>query len=259
MTGVNAPYLVRAEHLEKWYGRNQVLVDVNLNVSEGQVMCIIGPSGSGKSTFLRCINHLETYQGGRLWLGNDLIGFREGPTGELIPRKQSELVQQRRRVGMVFQQFNLFWHKTVMENLIEAPMLVLGKSKEESIEISRQLLERVGLEDKADVYPSRLSGGQQQRAAIARSLAMNPEVLLFDEPTSSLDPETTGEVLAVMSELAVSGMTMIVVTHEMSFARKVADRVVMMENGIVQYEAPPEEFFENQSNTRLRSFLSSME
>jgi polar amino acid transport system ATP-binding protein len=251
--------LVRSEHLQKWYGRNQVLVDVNLGVPEGQVMCIIGPSGSGKSTFLRCINQLESYQGGRLWLGDELIAYREGPKGELVPLKQADIVKQRRRVGMVFQQFNLFWHKTVLENLIEAPVLVLGKSVEESTEAALQLLERVGLKDKADVYPSRLSGGQQQRAAIARSLAMKPEVLLFDEPTSSLDPETTGEVLNVMSELAETGMTMVVVTHEMSFARKVADRVVMMENGIVQYEAGPDEFFEDQANARLRAFLSSME
>ena len=252
-------YAVKAENIQKWYGDNQVLSDVNLTVSHGQVMCIIGPSGSGKSTFLRCINQLETYQAGRLWLGDDLIAYRLGANGELIPRKQSEVVAQRRRVGMVFQQFNLFWHKTVLENLIEAPMLVAGKSKDESIVNARRLLERVGLAEKEDVFPGSLSGGQQQRAAIARTLAMQPEVLLFDEPTSSLDPETTGEVLSVMAELAQTGMTMIVVTHEMSFARKVSDRVVMMENGVVQYEAEPDEFFEAQDNERLRAFLSSME
>ena len=252
-------YAVKAESIQKWYGDNQVLSDVNLAVSHGQVMCIIGPSGSGKSTFLRCINQLETYQAGRLWLGDDLIAYRLGANGELIPRKQSEVVAQRRRVGMVFQQFNLFWHKTVLENLIEAPMLVAGKSKDESVVNARRLLERVGLSEKEDVYPGSLSGGQQQRAAIARTLAMQPEVLLFDEPTSSLDPETTGEVLSVMAELAQTGMTMIVVTHEMSFARKVSDRVVMMENGVVQYEAEPNEFFEAQDNERLRAFLSSME
>lgn len=252
-------YAVKAESLQKWYGDNQVLSDVNLAVSHGQVMCIIGPSGSGKSTFLRCINQLETYQAGRLWLGDDLIAYRLGANGELIPRKQSEVVAQRRRVGMVFQQFNLFWHKTVLENLIEAPMLVAGKSKEECIVNARRLLERVGLAEKENVYPGSLSGGQQQRAAIARTLAMQPDVLLFDEPTSSLDPETTGEVLSVMAELAQTGMTMIVVTHEMTFARKVSDRVVMMENGVVQYEAGPDEFFEAQDNERLRAFLSSME
>ena len=160
---------------------------------------------------------------------------------------------------MVFQQFNLFWHKTVLENLIEAPMLVAGQSKDESVEAARQLLERVGLAEKEDVFPGSLSGGQQQRAAIARALAMKPELMLFDEPTSSLDPETTGEVLRVIEELALSGITMIVVTHEMSFARKVSDRVVMMENGVVQFEAPPEEFFEDHSNKRLRAYLTSME
>lgn len=252
-------YAVRAENIQKWYGDNQVLSDVNLAVLHGQVMCIIGPSGSGKSTFLRCINQLETYHAGRLWLGDDLIAYRLSANGELIPRKQSEVVTQRRRVGMVFQQFNLFWHKTVLENLIEAPMLVAGKSKDESVVNARGLLERVGLAEKEDVYPGSLSGGQQQRAAIARTLAMQPEVMLFDEPTSSLDPETTGEVLSVMAELAQTGMTMIVVTHEMSFARKVSDRVVMMENGVVQYEAEPDEFFEAQDNERLRAFLSSME
>lgn len=257
MTGQQ--YAVRAEGLQKWFGDNQVLSDVNLNVPHGEVMCIIGPSGSGKSTFLRCIHQLETYQDGRLWLGDDLIAYRLGPTGELIPRRQAEVVAQRRRVGMVFQQFNLFWHKTVLENLIEAPMLVSGKSREESVDAARILLARVGLAEKEQAYPGSLSGGQQQRAAIARALAMKPEVMLFDEPTSSLDPETTGEVLSVMAELAQSGMTMIVVTHEMAFARKVSDRVVMMENGLVQYEAPPEQFFEDQNNERLRAFLTSME
>ena len=256
---VEQQYAVRSEGLEKWFGSNQVLSDVNLQVPTGEVMCIIGPSGSGKSTFLRCINQLETYQRGRLWLGDDLIAYKLGPNKELVPRRAAEVVAQRRRVGMVFQQFNLFWHKTVLENLIEAPMLVSGQGKEESVEAARVLLERVGLAEKEDVFPGSLSGGQQQRAAIARALAMKPEVMLFDEPTSSLDPETTGEVLTVIEELALTGITMIVVTHEMSFARKVSDRVVMMENGVVQFEAPPEEFFEDHSNKRLRAFLTSME
>ncbi len=251
--------LVRAENIEKWYGQNQVLKDVNLEVHSGQVMTIIGPSGSGKSTFLRCINHLETYQGGRLWLGDDLIGYREDAKGKLRPLPQAELVRQRRRIGMVFQQFNLFWHRTVMENMIEGPVRVLGVSKDEAIETGKRLLERVGLAAKADSYPGKLSGGQQQRAAIARALAMKPELMLFDEPTSSLDPETTGEVLAVMTELANDGMTMIVVTHEMEFARKVSDRVVMMEHGVVQFESDPEDFFGNQPNERVRAFLSNMQ
>jgi len=251
--------LVRAENIEKWYGQNQVLKDINLEVHSGQVMTIIGPSGSGKSTFLRCINHLETYQGGRLWLGDDLIGYREDAKGRLRPLPQQELVRQRRRIGMVFQQFNLFWHRTVMENMIEGPVRVLGIPKDEAIETGKRLLARVGLAEKADAYPGKLSGGQQQRAAIARALAMKPELMLFDEPTSSLDPETTGEVLAVMTELANDGMTMIVVTHEMEFARKVSDRVVMMEHGVVQFESDPEDFFGNQPNDRVRAFLSNMQ
>jgi len=251
--------LVRAENIEKWYGQNQVLKDINLEVHSGQVMTIIGPSGSGKSTFLRCINHLETYQGGRLWLGDDLIGYREDAKGRLRPLPQQELVRQRRRIGMVFQQFNLFWHRTVMENMIEGPVRVLGIPKDEAIETGKRLLARVGLAEKADAYPGKLSGGQQQRAAIARALAMKPELMLFDEPTSSLDPETTGEVLAVMTELANDGMTMIVVTHEMEFARKVSDRVVMMEHGVVQFESDPEDFFGNQPNERVRAFLSNMQ
>jgi len=250
--------VIRSENLAKWYGKVQVLKDVNLAVNEGEVMCIIGPSGSGKSTFLRCINQLEIYQGGRLYFRDELIGYREN-NGKMTPLKESERTLQRRKIGMVFQQFNLFWHQTIMENLIEAQILVAGKKEDEAKKIASDLLERVGLGGKENVFPGKLSGGQQQRAAIARALAMSPEVMLFDEPTSSIDPETTGEVLEVMTELAKSGMTMLVVTHEMGFARRVADRAVMMEDGVVKFEAPTKEFFDRSKNPRLDAFLSSME
>lgn len=250
--------VIRAENLEKWYGDLHVLKGINLQVSEGEVLCIIGPSGSGKSTFLRCINQLEEYQSGSLYVGDELIGFRE-ESGKRIPLREYEKTRQRRRLGMVFQGFNLFWHKTIMENMIEAPTLVLGKPEEEAREVAKTLLDRVGLAGKENVFPGKLSGGQQQRAAIARALAMSPEVMLFDEPTSAIDPETTGEVLEVMTELAKSGMTMIVVTHEMGFAKRVADRAVMMEDGYVKFEAATSEFFDRSRNARLDAFLSSME
>jgi glutamate transport system ATP-binding protein len=240
--------LVVIDRVNKHFGELHVLKDITATIHRGEVVVVIGPSGSGKSTLCRAINRLETIDSGTIMID-----------GKHLPEEGKDLAKLRADVGMVFQSFNLFAHKTVLENLIEAPMLVAGKSKDESVVNARRLLERVGLAEKADVFPGSLSGGQQQRAAIARTLAMQPEVLLFDEPTSSLDPETTGEVLSVMAELAQTGMTMIVVTHEMSFARKVSDRVVMMENGVVQYEAEPNEFFEAQDNERLRAFLSSME
>ena len=249
--------LVRAEQVRKRFGRTEVLKGVDLTVARGQVMCIIGPSGSGKSTFLRCINQLETYEAGRLWVGDELIGYEER-AGRMVPLRGRRVVMQRRRIGMVFQQFNLFWHMTVLQNLIEAPVRVLGESPQTASRRALALLERVGLAEKADAYPMKLSGGQQQRAAIARALAMNPELMLFDEPTSALDPETTGEVLAVISELAASGMTMIIVTHEMGFARQVADRVVLMEDGIAGHEATPEAFFGDQAPARVRAFLSTL-
>jgi len=250
--------VIQAQDIQKWYGDLHVLKGINLEVSEGEVLCIIGPSGSGKSTFLRCINQLEEYQEGSLFVGGELIGFRE-VAGKRVALKESEKTRQRRKLGMVFQGFNLFWHKTVMENMIEAPMLVLGEPEEQARQTATTLLERVGLSGKENVFPGKLSGGQQQRAAIARALAMSPEVMLFDEPTSAIDPETTGEVLDVMTELAKSGMTMIVVTHEMGFAKKVGDRAVMMEDGLVKYEAPTSEFFDRSRNARLDAFLSSME
>lgn len=250
--------IIRAENLEKWFGDLHVLKGINLEVTEGEVLCIIGPSGSGKSTFLRCINQLEKYQRGSLYFGEELIGYREDG-GRRTVLKESEKTRQRQKLGMVFQGFNLFWHRTVMENMIEAPMLVLGQTEAEARKTASALLDRVGLGGKENVFPGKLSGGQQQRAAIARALAMNPEVMLFDEPTSAIDPETTGEVLDVMTELAKSGMTMVVVTHEMGFARRVSDRAVMMEDGFVKYEAPTSEFFDRSRNERLDVFLSSME
>lgn len=250
--------VIRAVDLQKWFGDLHVLKGINLEVKEGEVLCIIGPSGSGKSTFLRCINQLEEYQQGSLYVGDDLIGFKD-VGGKRVPLKEAEKTRQRRKLGMVFQGFNLFWHKTVMENMIEAPILVLGHKEEDARKNASALLDRVGLSGKENVFPGRLSGGQQQRAAIARALAMSPEVMLFDEPTSAIDPETTGEVLDVMTQLAKSGMTMVVVTHEMGFAKRVSDRAVMMEDGDVKYEAPTSEFFDRSRNERLDAFLSSME
>lgn len=249
--------LVRAINVRKRFGVTEVLCGVNLDVHRGEVLCIIGPSGSGKSTFLRCINQLEIYQEGRILVNDELIGYKEAG-GRLLPISNRQVVLQRRRIGMVFQQFNLFWHMTVMENIIEAPIRVLGQSVAQASENAMRLLERVGLAAKAEAYPMKLSGGQQQRAAIARALAMNPELMLFDEPTSALDPETTGEVLSVISELASTGMTMIIVTHEMGFARQVANRVVLMEEGQIRHEAPPDQFFGNQAPARLKAFLSTI-
>ena len=249
--------LVRAVGVRKFFGPNEVLKGVSLEVARGEVLCIIGPSGSGKSTFLRCINQLETYQGGRLFVGDELIGYREAGQ-RLLPLSTSQVVAQRRRIGMVFQQFNLFWHMTVLQNVMEAPVKVLGEPPAQARERALALLDRVGLLHKADAYPMKLSGGQQQRAAIARALAMRPELMLFDEPTSALDPETTGEVLAVISELAASGMTMIIVTHEMGFARQVAHRVVLMEDGLIKHDAPPARFFSDEAPARLKAFLSTI-
>jgi polar amino acid transport system ATP-binding protein len=257
MNDVDRKPLVRAQGVRKFFGQTEVLRGVDLEVLRGEVLCIIGPSGSGKSTFLRCINQLETYQGGKIFVGDELIGYKA--LGEqLRPLPNRQVVLQRRRIGMVFQQFNLFWHMTVLENIIEAPVRVLGQPMAQARENAMRLLERVGLGAKADAYPMKLSGGQQQRAAIARALAMSPELMLFDEPTSALDPETTGEVLAVISELAATGMTMIIVTHEMGFARQVADRVVLMEDGRICHQAAPELFFGEQAPARLQAFLSTI-
>src|SRR5262245_20324435 len=223
-------HVVEATGVEKWYGAHQVLKGISLSVKRGEVVVIVGPSGSGKTTFIRCINHLEKIQNGRILVNGELIGYRERK-GRLIEDSERNIARQRREIGMVFQRFNLFPHLTALGNIIEAPVHVRGIAKAEAAETARALLSRVGLADKADAYPAQLSGGQQQRVAIARALAMRPSLMLFDEATSALDPEMIGEVLEVMKELAREGMTMIAVTHEMGFAREVADRVVMMDEG----------------------------
>ncbi|PPJ18988.1 ectoine/hydroxyectoine ABC transporter ATP-binding protein EhuA [Nocardia nova] len=247
--------MIRAERVCKNFGALQVLQGVSLEVARGQVMCLIGPSGSGKSTFLRCINHLERVNAGRLYVDGDLVGYRErgGKLYELRPR---ESARQRRDVGMVFQHFNLFPHRTALANVVEAPIHVKKLSRAKAVARARELLDRVGLADKADAYPAQLSGGQQQRVAIARALAMDPKLMLFDEPTSALDPELVGEVLTVMRELAQSGMTMVVVTHEMGFAREVADQLVFMDGGVVVEAGDPREVLANPQHERTQAFLS---
>ena len=249
--------VVRAVDVHKRFGRLRVLKGVDLEVRRGETVCIIGPSGSGKSTFLRCINHLEKIDSGRIEVNGHLIGYRER-NGDLIEDSERSIARQRAEIGMVFQRFNLFPHMTALGNVIEAPIRVRGTSQTEAVAAGEKLLERVGLADKRDVYPGKLSGGQQQRVAIARALAMNPAVMLFDEPTSALDPEVIGEVLAVMEELAREGMTMIVVTHEMGFARTAADRMAMMDDGRIIEEAPPEHFFTAPSEERTQQFLAKI-
>ena len=236
---------VRVIGLEKHFGDLVVLDGIDLTVSEGEVVCVIGPSGSGKSTFLRCINRLEEATGGQIFV-DDIE----------ITDKKININKAREEIGMVFQQFNLFANYTVLQNIMLAPVELKRMTKAEAKEKAMELLRRVGLEEKANNYPSQLSGGQQQRVAIARSLAMNPDLMLFDEPTSALDPEMVGEVLQVMKELAAGGMTMIVVTHEMGFARDVADRVIFMADGGIVEEGTPEEIFQNPQNQRTKDFLS---
>ena len=249
--------VVDAQHVDKWFGKLHVLQDVSLTVKRQEVVVILGPSGSGKTTFIRCVNHLEKIQQGRISVNGHLIGYRE-VDGKLVEDKEANIARQRQEIGMVFQRFNLFPHKTALENITEAPVLVRKTPAPEAIEMGKALLARVGLAQKADVYPSQLSGGQQQRVAIARALAMKPALMLFDEPTSALDPEMIGEVLEVMKELAREGMTMIVVTHEMGFAREVADRVVMMDEGQIIEEGTPEHFFTSPQHERTKSFLSKI-
>jgi polar amino acid transport system ATP-binding protein len=249
--------VMHAEDVRKRFGRLEVLKGVSLEVAKGETVCIIGPSGSGKTTFIRCVNHLEKVDGGRITVNGELIGYRER-NGKLVEDSEASIARQRTQIGMVFQRFNLFPHKTALENVIEAPVHVLGKPVGEAVAQAEALLARVGLADKRDVYPGKLSGGQQQRVAIARALAMQPTLMLFDEPTSALDPEVTGEVLAVMAELAETGMTMIVVTHEMGFAREAADRIVMMDDGVVLEEGPPEHFFGTPEHERTKQFLSKI-
>ncbi|EMQ97717.1 amino acid ABC transporter ATP-binding protein [Paeniglutamicibacter gangotriensis] len=239
----------------KNFERLVVLDDMSLNIKRGEVVCVIGPSGSGKSTMLRCINRLETLDSGEIRVLGEYVGYKEvNGSMELLSEKAT--AQQRQRLGMVFQQFNLFPHLTVLQNIIEAPTVVNGVHRKEATKVALELLAKVGLTSKADAYPGELSGGQQQRVAIARALAMNPEVMLFDEPTSALDPELVGEVLRVMTDLAKAGMTMIVVTHEMQFAREVADRVVIMDKAKIIEDGTPEEVFENPRSPRTREFLA---
>ena len=250
-------YMVQAQQVRKSFGTHEVLKGISLTVAPGEVMCLVGPSGSGKSTFLRCINHLEVVTGGRLYVDGELIGYRESGN-RLYELKPSEAAEQRRDIGMVFQKFNLFPHLTALENVIEAPIRVKGIKKADAIKRGKELLTRVGLATKFDSYPAHLSGGQQQRVAIARALAMDPKLMLFDEPTSALDPELVGEVLDVMRELAKSGMTMIVVTHEMGFAREVADTLVFMDNGVVVEYGKPSDVLLNPQEARTKAFLSKV-
>jgi polar amino acid transport system ATP-binding protein len=254
--GVNE-HVMRAEDVRKRFGRLEVLKGISLDVVPRETVCIIGPSGSGKSTFLRCINHLEKIDAGRIEVNGHLIGYRQ-ENGRLVEDTEANIARQRSEIGMVFQRFNLFPHMTALENVIEAPLRVRKTPKTVAIREGEELLGRVGLADKRDVYPGKLSGGQQQRVAIARALAMKPALMLFDEPTSALDPETIGEVLAVMEELSAVGMTMIVVTHEMGFAREAADRVVMMDDGCVLEEGTPEHFFTSPDHERTQQFLSKI-
>ena len=249
--------LVVAENVHKSFGRLEVLKGIDLEVRRGEVMCVVGPSGSGKSTFLRCINHLEKLTAGRLWVNGELMGFRQ-KRGRLYELRDHEIAAQRSDIGMVFQRFNLFPHLTALGNIIEAPVQVNRVPKAEATERGRDLLERVGLPDKADFYPEQLSGGQQQRVAIARALAMEPSLMLFDEPTSALDPELVGEVLDVMRDLAQNGMTMIVVTHEMGFAREVGDSLVFMDDGAIVESGSPVEVLNDPQHERTQAFLSKV-
>ena len=246
--------MVRAEKVVKRFGNLTVLNGVDLTVNRGQVVVVIGPSGSGKTTLLRCINHLEKIDGGRIYIEGELVGYRE-KNGKLVEDREANIARIRSQVGFVFQRFNLFPHMTALENVIEAPIHVLHQPKEEVTARAMALLAKVDLEEKADAYPHKLSGGQQQRIAIARALAMNPKLMLFDEATSALDPELVGEVLKVMKQLALEGMTMVVVTHEMGFARDVASDVVFMDKAVIVEEGTPEQIFDNPQHERTRNFL----
>lgn len=253
---MNAP-MVKSEGVHKSFGSLQVLKGIDLEVQRGEVFCLVGPSGSGKSTFLRCINHLEKIDSGRLSVDGELVGYRQHGD-KLYELKDRDASKKRREIGMVFQRFNLFPHMTVMQNIIEAPIRVRGESAAVARVRAERLLERVGLADKANSYPRQLSGGQQQRVAIARALAMEPKLMLFDEPTSALDPELVGEVLDVMRQLAVDGMTMIVVTHEMGFAREVGDSLVFMDDGVVVEAGHPRDVLTNPQHERTKAFLSKV-
>ena len=246
--------MVLAEKVHKSFGRLEVLKGIDLEVGRGEVCCLLGPSGSGKSTFLRCINHLEKVDAGRLSVDGKLVGYRQAGD-KLYELKERETAQARAEIGMVFQRFNLFPHMTALGNVVEAPLRVKRENKADALQRARALLDRVGLADKVDAYPAQLSGGQQQRVAIARALAMQPKLMLFDEPTSALDPELVGEVLDVMRGLAEDGMTMVVVTHEMGFAREVGDTVVFMDGGVVVEQGDPKQVINNPREERTREFL----
>jgi polar amino acid transport system ATP-binding protein len=256
-SGTTRRPMVEATQIHKSFGQTEVLRGIDLTVMPGEVACVIGPSGSGKSTFLRCINHLESIDAGTMRVDGNLIGYREAG-GKLHELRESEVAAQRRDIGMVFQRFNLFPHMTAAENVMEAPRTVRGRGRAESRKQACELLDRVGLGDKYDNYPTQLSGGQQQRVAIARALAMEPRLMLFDEPTSALDPELVGEVLDVMRELAASGMTMVVVTHEMGFAREVGDTLVFMDEGVIVEAGNPREVLTNPKHERTQAFLSKV-
>jgi polar amino acid transport system ATP-binding protein len=249
--------MVLAQQVHKSFGRLEVLKGIDLEVGRGEVCCLLGPSGSGKSTFLRCINHLEKVTAGRLSVDGVLVGYRQ-QGDKLYELKERETARARAEIGMVFQRFNLFPHMTALGNVIEAPLRVRKESRSAAIERGRALLQRVGLGDKVDAYPAQLSGGQQQRVAIARALAMQPKLMLFDEPTSALDPELVGEVLDVMRGLAQEGMTMVVVTHEMGFAREVGDTMVFMDGGVVVEQGDPKSVISNPQEERTKAFLSKV-
>lgn len=253
---MNTP-MISAQNVHKSFGQFEVLKGIDLEVQPGEVACLLGPSGSGKSTFLRCVNHLDKATAGRLYVDGELIGYRE-KNGILYEISEKQAAQQRSDIGMVFQSFNLFPHRTVIENIIEAPMQVKKVPEDKARKRAMELLEEVGLASKADNFPVQLSGGQQQRVAIARAVAMDPKLMLFDEPTSALDPELVGEVLRVMKDLAAQGMTMLVVTHEMGFAREVADKIFFMDGGVVLESGTPAEVLENPQHPRTKEFLSSL-
>jgi len=253
----NVVPMIDAQQVHKSYGQVEVLKGINLTVNPGEVACLIGPSGSGKSTMLRCVNHLEKITAGRIYVDGELIGYQE-KNGELYEISAKQAARQRAEIGMVFQQFNLFPHRTALENIIEAPVQVNGESVSSATARARDLLASVGLAGKEQNYPAQLSGGQQQRVAIARAVAMRPKLMLFDEPTSALDPELVGDVLRVMKQLAHDGMTMLVVTHEMGFAREVADTVAFMDGGVVVEAGPPSQVLDNPQQERTQSFLSSI-
>jgi polar amino acid transport system ATP-binding protein len=249
--------MLHTVNVHKSYGDHEILKGINIDVEKGEVLCLLGPSGSGKSTFLRCINYLEKINSGRIYVGGELVGFHERK-GRLYEQNEKELCKIRTKVGMVFQHFNLFPHMTVLENIIEGPVTVKKEDPRKMTRRAHELLAKVGLRDWANRFPKQLSGGQQQRVAIARSLAMEPDMMLFDEPTSALDPELVGEVLTVMRDLAESGMTMVIVTHEMEFAKNVAHKVALMDHGRVVEEGTPSEVFETPRHERTKAFLGAI-